>query len=362
MRQLTGFAETDRGVERPVDLRLHLYCHPQFQAAYPDLTTDVATTTMPVRRDSRALRIGAEYSWLAAKTRHADLVHHGGGTVPLIGRRPIVLTVHDLQYLRFPEYFSAARRHYLAALMPRSVARATVVATPSEYVRSTVIDAFDADPDRVVVVRHGIPATERPSPELIAAVGSRYGVDGPYVAYAAITHPHKGHRHLVELLATTETPGHPLRDLRLVLLGGEGTAEADLRAAITELGVEHRVVRTGRVPHAERDALLAGAQALVFPSEYEGFGAPLIEAMALGVPVVASAHPAVVEVVGDAGIIVDGFTPDAWSAAVETAIERRAELVEMSRRRRDDFTLAKSAQELRDAYRLAASVGSRSHP
>lgn len=343
-RQLLGLAAPD--------VRATVHCTSSFAAAHPDLTERHAQLIAPGGQDWRGGRIAAEHTWLALRTRRADVVHHGGGTTPLVGRRPIVLTVHDLQYLSFPHYFSRARRAYLDAMMPRSVRRASVVTVPSEYVRGTVVDAFGADPGRVVVVPHGIPAMFDSTPDDLAAVRRRARLaEQPYVVYPAITHPHKGHRVLIDML------DHLDSEVQLVLLGGEGVAEPALRAAIDASSHADRVHRLGRVPDHERDALLAHADALVFPSEYEGFGAPLVEAMALGTPVVCSAAAAVVEVVADAAIVVPEREGAAWAAAVSEAREQRHELAALGHARRADFTLAISGAALATAYRLAASVG-----
>ncbi len=342
VRQLVGLP-TDVGIE-PV-----LYVQRDFAGTHAELASRMRTEVIPFQRDWRGARLVAEHTWLAARTRTADVVHHGGGTMPVLGHRPALVTVHDLQYLRFPEYFSRARRAYLHAMMARSIKRAAVVATPSEFVRSTVIDAFGADSTNVVVVPHGIPNIDPPDPEFQATLLERYGLaDRPYVVYPAITHPHKRHMVLVEMLRFVAP------ELMLVLLGGVGPAETALRTAIEGSGMTDRVVRPGRVPGADRDALIAGAQALVFPSEYEGFGAPLIEAMAAGTPVVCSDHVAVREVVGDAAIVVGGGAAE-WAQAVNDAHLRRSELVAAGHRRRQAFTLQASGRALATAYRLAAS-------
>ena len=350
-RQLLGLPEAG-------GLDVSLFCTPTFSDAHPELTRRFRIVETPFDRDNRALRIALEHSWLPAQTRELDVVHHGGGTMPLIGKRPAVLTVHDLQYLEFPEYFSDSRRRYLDRMMTASVGRAAVIATPTEFVRQTVLDAFGPDPDCVVVVPHGVPTIERPVDEAIADIRSRYGVgDRDYVVYPAITHPHKGHRVLVDMI-----PFLP-DDLALVLVGGAGPAETALLGAIAELDVADRVVRTGRVPAADRDGLVAGATALVFPSQYEGFGAPLIEAMELGVPVVGSDTPAVREVVADAAVIVDGGQSEpgaAWGAAVADARRRRDELVRLGRERRQSFTLDVSGRALAAAYEQA--VDDRGNP
>lgn len=348
-RQLLGLDEIG------ADVDVEILCTPSFERVHVALARRFDLTTTPIDRDNRGVRIALEHTWLAARTRHADVVHHGGGTTPMLGRRPIVLTIHDLQYRRFPEYFSSARRRYLDAMMPRSVARAAVVATPTEYVRRRVIDVFGADHGRVVVVPHGVPPVPVQSASDVARVRERFGLgDRPIVVYPAITHPHKRHDLLVRML------DHLDDDTIVVLTGGAGPAESALRSLITASGRADRVVRPGRVTAEDLDALIAAADVLAFPSEYEGFGAPLVEAMALGTPVVASDADAVREVVGDAGVIVDDGSddPEAWAAAIGVARSRRADLARRGRERREVFTLGTSGLALESAYRLAVEVGS----
>lgn len=351
VRQLDAIvaADSDR---REFDLTL--YTQPAFATAHADLAERVRVVPAPLRRDRRPTRILAEHTWLARRTRGADVVHHGGGTAPGKSPSPTVVTVHDLQYLTYPQYFSRTRLAYLRWAMPQVGRWATVIATPSDFVRSTVIEAFDRAPESVVTVPHPVPTGARPTDDRIDAALARHGVRRPYVIYPAITHPHKAHGVLVDLLRATAAPGHRLHDLHLVLTGGEGAAEPELRAAVAAAGVGDRVVRPGRVPDADRDALLAGAEALVFPTSYEGFGAPLVEAMALDVPIVSSAAAAAVEVAGPAAVVVDAPDGDAWAASVAAAIDRRSELVAAGRERLAAFSPARAAAALSGAYRAAA--------
>jgi alpha-1,3-rhamnosyl/mannosyltransferase len=347
-RQLLGLHEV-----APDEFALTLYAGAEHAAAHPELARIARSVTAPVSVDRRPVRVVVEHTWLARRTRGADVVHHGGGTAPAVGGRPVVLTIHDLQYLEHPEYQSAVKLAYLRRVVPRSVRRADVVTTPSEFVRGTVVEAFGVDPAGVVVVPHGVPTPDPAAtePAVQAAVRRRYGLgDGPFVVYPAITHPHKGHELLVEVFRRHWTDP----DLRLVLLGGRGLADPEVEAGIDRAGVRDRVIRPGRVPDADRDALVAAAEALVFPSRYEGFGAPLVEAMALGTPVIAGSHPAVREVVGEAGLCC-ADDPDDWADALDRVRVERARWVAGGRERAARFDLRASGEALARAYRQAVT-------
>jgi alpha-1,3-rhamnosyl/mannosyltransferase len=343
-RQLAGL-DPDAGCDPT------LYCQPSFAISHPELAARFATVAMPFARDWRPVRILAEHTWLPVRTRHADVVHHGGGTVPAGGRGPVLLTVHDLQYLAHPEYFSRTRLAYLRRMMPASIGRSSVVAVPSAFVRDSVVDAFSFDPERVVVVPHGVPEPAPIDPVRRADTLDRYGVTpGGFVVYPAISHPHKSHRVVVAMLDRLDPA------LRLVLVGGPGAADDELQREIAASPHRDRVMRTGRITASDRDVLVGAAAALVFPSEYEGFGAPLVEAMALDTPVVCGDAAAVREVAGDAAVVVPERSAEAWAAGVVDAISRRDELIARGRRRRADFTLAVSGAALATAYRRTASA------
>ena len=164
VRQLLGLTEVAPGVE------LRVAAPAGFAAAHPDLAERVDLVRPPAlvdRRVGRPGRLAAEALWLPRRAGDVDVVHHGGGTIPPGGpSRPVVLTVHDLQYRDLPQYFSTVRRRYLERQMPRSVARADVVAVPSAFVADTVVDAFGIERDRIVVVPHGVdaPATDGVAP------------------------------------------------------------------------------------------------------------------------------------------------------------------------------------------------------
>jgi alpha-1,3-rhamnosyl/mannosyltransferase len=138
-------------------------------------------------------------------------------------------------------------------------------------------------------------------------------------------------------------------EVKLVMVGGNGLAESQIQSLINDLGVAHKVVRSGRVQSADRDGLIALAEALVFPSKYEGFGAPVLEAMALGTPVISSDCASLPEVVGDGGLVLP-LTAEAWAGALDVVRAQRSTFVQNGLRRAEEFTSAKSAQDLVIAY------------
>jgi alpha-1,3-rhamnosyl/mannosyltransferase len=235
---------------------------------------------------------------------------------------------------------------YLKNRVPSAIRRATVIATPSNYVRESIEQNFDIERARTAVVRHGVEpaigAHKTPEHELRA----RFNLGNSRVLLIpAITHPHKNHEFLLRLLANEWRN----EDVKLVMVGGNGLAESRVQSLIIELGVASKVVRSGRVQAADRDGLIALAEALVFPSKFEGFGAPVLEAMALGTPVISSDCASLPEVVGDGGLVLP-LTPEAWAGALSIVRAQRSSLVHNGLRRAEEFSSAKSAQDLVIAY------------
>lgn len=349
-RQLLGVAElADTGQHNTgqahTGVEIEVFASAAFADAHRDLADRFTIRSPRWSVDSRPVRILTEHTWLSAVTRGADLVHHAGGTMPLLGPGPQVITVHDLQYLSYPQYFSRARLRYLRQVVPRSLTQAAMVVVPSGYVRSRVMEAFGIAAERVRVVPHGIGSSTQDLADP-QSLRTRYHLgDGPVFVYPAITHPHKNHGLLLTAMARYwKDP-----DLRLVLLGGQGVAEAEVAQQISDLGLAGRVIRPGRVPAADRDGLIALADALVFPSRYEGFGAPLIEAMTLGTPVAACDLTAISEVVGEAGWLLPD-DPEAWADLPAMVGSNGTAMVAAGRKRSGDFSLQNSAAALLSAY------------
>lgn len=341
VRQLLGLAEaTD-------DWRPTVAGARGLAEAHPDLAAILRIIEPEFASASRARRILGETTWLRRHSRDAALVHHGGGTAPPRAHRPYVLTIHDLQFRTYPQYFSRVKRMYLGAVIPPSARRATVVAVPSEYVAHSVVEAYGVHEERVMVVPHGIEAALARDVTDAAELRDKYALgDGPTIVYPAVTHPHKQHEFLLRMMRDHWTDP----DLRLVLTGGKGAAEAAVAAC-----TDPRVRRVGRVPAADRNGLLAMADALVFPSQYEGFGAPVIEAMTLGTPVICSDATCMPQIVGAAGLV-RPLQPEAWAGALDEARARRGELVAAGHVRAQDFTSRASGSALAAVYARALNL------
>lgn len=347
VRQLAGLCEIDH------EWRVEVFAPRGFSARHPDVAACFPVHEAPSDCTRRPVRVALEHTWLAARTRRFDLVHHGGGTVPVTGHRPVVLTIHDVQWVDHPGWVAARKLRYLRHVVPASIARAARVAVPSRFVADSLVAAFGTDPARIGVVRHGLESGFDATASGEADLRRRYALgDGPVLVYPAITHPHKNHLFLLRLLAAGRGRwADP--SLRLVFTGSAGAAESDVRSAVLELGLGGRVVMPGRVSVEDRNGLLAMSTAMVFPSEYEGFGAPLIEAMRSGTPFIASDRGSIPEVAGDAGMVVP-LDEASWTSALDGVVAHADELRAKGLARSREFTAALSARDLVDLYARAA--------
>ncbi|MDQ5816143.1 MAG: glycosyltransferase family 4 protein [Actinomycetota bacterium] len=336
--------------ERSSELDYTIFALPQFKDAHPDLAKTFKIAYAPVSGSWKSFRVAGENSWLAreCRRRHIDLVHHAGGIVPMVRAARPILTIHDLQYLYYPEYFTRAKLSYLKRMVPRSCEAARLVLTPSEFTRRTVIERMNIDPEVVVVVPHGISPRESAVGE--GNIRKRYGIEGRFFLYPAITYPHKNHLVLIEAFARM-LKIHS--DVTLVLTGAKGSMEVKVAKAVRELGIDSNVRRLGYIPSHDLDALYDEAVALTFPSRFEGFGAPVLEAMARGCPVIAADATALPEVVGDSGCLVSPDNAEQWHQAMLELVENpedRERYAKAGLARAGDFTWRRSADILEKAY------------
>lgn len=296
--------------------------------------------TMPFPRLWTHLRLSLEML-----THPPDLLFVPAHVLPLAHPRRSVVTVHDLGYLYWPRAHPRKRWWYLHLSTRYNARAAKLVIADSAATHDDLVRHYGvpADKIRVVHLGHG-PAHRPPSAEEVRAVRARHGVVGDYVLTVGTLHPRKNLGRLFDAFALARAEsGVPCR---LVVVGAAGWQAEEIHRQAAELGADVQFL--GYVPEAELPALLGGAMALAFPSLYEGFGLPALEAMACGTPVVASNTSSLPEVVGDAGLLVPPTDVAALSRALGAVLRDaglRAELRARGLDRASRFTWRRCAAE-----------------
>jgi glycosyltransferase involved in cell wall biosynthesis len=290
--------------------------------------------------------------WQLRRAR-VDL-HHGMAFVaPAITPCPFVVTVYDLSFLHYPQLFRAANRLYLRTMTRLSCRRARRVIAISESTARDIAQRLGVPPGRIDVAVPGVDA--RFFAPVDAAQCERFkstwGLPRRFLLFLGTLEPRKN---LVTLLeAYARLPSHKVK---LVLAGGEGWLYEDIYRAIERLNLGGAVLTPGYVPGGELTLWYACAEALVYPSVYEGFGLPLLEAMAAGTPVLASDTSSLPEAAGDTGMLIPPQDVDAWTAALARAIDDaawRAEAGERGQARARTFTWERTAAQTTASYRWA---------
>ncbi len=289
------------------------------------------------------LRLSAEL------IRHRpDVLFVPSHVLPIICPVPGVVTVHDLGYLAYPRAHRRFDRWYLDWTTRRHTRVAAHILADSEATRQDLIRHYGADPRRITVVYPGLDPAFRPLDDMgqLSAVRSRYGIQPDYIIHVGTLQPRKNLHRLLDALEHPGTTQYALRNIRLLLVGKPGWLAGNLLARVTAMG--DRVRLLGHVDQRDLPALISGARALVMPSLYEGFGFPVLEAMACGTPVVASNVSSLPEVAGDAALLVDPRDTDALAdalARILTDEDLRAELRWRGLERAQQFTWQRAAQQ-----------------
>jgi glycosyltransferase involved in cell wall biosynthesis len=279
-----------------------------------------------------------------ALTCPCDVVHGTNFSVPPAKRTGRVVTVHDLTAVRYPELCTRATSRY-PSLVRRAVDDGALVQVPSGFVRDELVGLLGVPADVVTVVPWGVPPVAEPT--------SAPAVEPPYVLALGTVEPRKDYPTLV---AAFDELRHGDPALRLVVAGADGWGADSLTGAVAERHLEDEVVRLGYVNEEERNALLWNAAALAYPSLYEGFGFPPLEAMTAGVPVVATRAGGVPEVLGEAALLVEPRDAGALARALDAAVHdetTRDGLVTAGRRRVEQYSWAETARLLSELYRAA---------
>ncbi|MFQ6057989.1 MAG: glycosyltransferase family 4 protein [Anaerolineae bacterium] len=305
---------------------------------------------------SQQLNVGLD-RWLP----DCDLFHATEHLLPRLKGARTVLTVHDLIFLLFPEYHLPLNKWFLNRFMPLFVRRADAIIAVSQCTKDDLMHYYAVPSEKITVVYEGVDARFQPvtDPDALARMRARYGLPERYVLCVSTIEPRKNLATLLEAYQALREGGS---GFKLVIVGRKGWLYEGFFRRLHELGLEGEVVLLGFVPDEDLPALYSAADLFVFPSLYEGFGLPPLEAMACGTPVIASNTSSLPEVVGEAGILIDPHHVGGLVEAMERVLmdeplraEMRAKGLERARR----FMWGRAAAMTLEVYRSVLGSGSR---
>jgi glycosyltransferase involved in cell wall biosynthesis len=294
----------------------------------------------------------------ALRKERVDLLHALAFVTPLFSPCPSVVTIYDLSFLLYPESFKRSKRSYLGLFTRFSVRRARRIIAISESTKRDVVRLLGVPPEKVETVYCGLDEAFHPLAEdQVAAFRSKRGLPERFILFVGTIEPRKNVTRLIEAFADLR---FAICDLRLVIGGAKGWFYQDVFARVRELGLEGEVMFPGYIPVSELPLWYNAAELFVYPSLYEGFGLPPLEAMACGTPVVVANTSSLPEVVGEAGLTVDPLDVKGLAEAIRWVLDDEALRQEMRERglqRGHGFSWTKTAQETVQVYRRAMEGG-----
>ncbi len=326
----------------------------------PDPPLD-ALPARPIRLGAKPWRLSVMLAYAARVPMdrwlpETDVLHATEHLLPYVRSAATVLTVHDLIFKFFPEYHLWQNRWYLGTMLPRFACRADAIIAVSEHTKRDVMKLLKVPEQKITVVPEGVNPAFRPLTDAadLARVRARYALPERYLLYLGTIEPRKN---LVTLLNAYHALLSRQPEIDLVLAGKNGWLYQPVYGRVRELGLEQRVHFTGWVDEGDAPALISGAAAFVYPSLYEGFGLPPLEALACGVPVIASNASSLPEVVADAGLLVAPNDPASLAEAMERVLadpELAADLRTRGPRQAALFTWQRAARRTFDIYKSVA--------
>jgi len=296
------------------------------------------------------------------RSRKIDIVLSTGLTTPFACSATSILVLYDLQHVNQPQNFSKLYLPFLKSIIYASAKSADAILTISNHVKNDVVKFYKVRPENIEVTYLGVDrdlftADRLP---LTPAMREKYRLPSRYLLYAAASLPHKNHP---RLFAALKYAKQHIPDLKLVLIGARDKGEDTLANEIRRQGLENDVVLLGWIPFEDVPAIYQGCEAFVFPTLHEGFGLPIIEAMACGVPVICSRMEPLLEVAGDAALFVDSLDFESIGKGIVSLLNdpaARASLVEKGFKRASEFTWEATARKTLAFIETVASAKGRS--
>ncbi len=331
-----------------------VYVHRADRDALPPLPEhfEIVTDDSPGYSVSELTR----FAWRLFADR-LDLFHATHYVLPPLWKSRAVVTIHDIIHLLYPQFLpNRAALIYARFMIRRALKRADRIVTVSYNTRRDLVDYFEVSASRIEVIYNGVSSRFRSdvAPEEKTRVAARLGIASPYLLFLGGEKPHKNVQNVVRAFAKARHE----RSLPhcLVLAGPLPSNPARLEALISALDLSSVIRRPGVVEDEDLPALYAGAEAFLYPTLYEGFGLPVIEAMACGTPVLTSSTSALQEIAGGYACLVDPMDVDAIASGIArlaTDEKARAEYAELGRKRALDFSWDRAARRTLEVYAAA---------
>ena len=297
---------------------------------------------------------------LSAELRkHPVDVLHVQFTAPPFCPCPFVVSIHDLSFEHLPQTFKRRSRTQLRLTVRHSARRAARILSLSEHTRSDIVETYGIEPDRIEAIPLAAPDHFRMviDKRELQRVRHNYGIEGDYILSVGSIQPRKNLARLIKAYAQLRGDCSADKLPKLVLAGKCAWLYDETLRALDQAGVKDSVILTGYVPESDLPALYSSALCFVYPSYFEGFGLPPLEAMKCGAPVVVGNRTSLPEVVGDAGLTVDPFDVDAIAGAIRRLLNDsalRAELSQKGEERASAFTWRETARQTLQIYQDVA--------
>jgi glycosyltransferase involved in cell wall biosynthesis len=338
---------------------LAVACQRADEERYGRLVPGARIVAGPTAIAHRPARLAWEQTGLplVAQQVNADVMHVPHYSMPLRPGVPVVVTVHDLTYFTEPDAHNPVTATFFKSAIRTAARRATRLLVPSKATRDELVRVLGADPTRIDVAYHGVDHQlfHRPSPDQIRAVSDRLGLHGkPYIAYLGTLEPRKN---VPDLITGWAAAVSDLSDPPALVLGGGSGWSEEVDEAVAAVPAHLRLVRPGYLRFTDLPGFLGAASVVAFPSRGEGFGLPVLEAMACGAPVLTTHRASLPEVGGDAVAYTEPDV-DSIRAALRGLLddpERRQALGDAGHARSQEFTWAASAEAHMASYQRAAA-------
>ncbi len=307
---------------KKVDLTNHFFL------LYSPIPLSAELAQLPARWQNKVLPWPFKYLWTQIRLslemlfNQPDVLFVPAHAIPLIHPKKVITTIHDLGFERFPEAYTRWQRFYYRFAHRFAAEHATKIIVPSEFTKRELINLYNVSSEKIVVVPLGYDSNifKVYAQEKIQEVLTALKISEPYLLYFGRLTKKKG---LIKLIDAFKSVGGENQDLKLVLLGKPDFGYQEIKQRIAFHKLENKVIELGWVEKDKMPFIVGGARLCLMPSLYEGFGLPVLEAMACGAPIIISANEALVEVGGEAALMVKNDSVEAWIEAIKQVLSSR---------------------------------------